>query len=588
MPELTPEQREAVETDAREVLVLAPAGSGKTRVLTHRIRHLLTRCGASPADLMVLTFTRKAATEMRGRLHTLLRDDGIADPERYLRGMRCGTFHAVALHMLRRDGDQLGYLSDSLVVIDEHDADALLKQVARDLGCLKADGKWRGGLSMVKVRSALESCYTNKLDPSADPIKSVIREYWYRLKQLNALDYGMILRECETLLRLHDDVAERWRRQTKHVLVDEYQDTDLVQYTLHHHFAPPAAFFAVADRRQAIYGFRGARPDLMTEQHPCATVIDLARCFRCGDRIVDAANRLIEHNGDTLARPMIGETRRDGRVSVVHGRTVDLADGVSFIGRTDGYRWQDIAVLARKHATLRRIEEVMREQDIPVHRVGRRFDVCTSEGFRDVLAAMRLTVDDRDNLSFLRLLEWLGVSSRQYAQIRQTAADRGVSHAQAYMDIHENRPPLAELLLSTEWATVREWCGPVLGTNDIRDWWVEHCGDMTLADALDWHALRDQQEDFASGDVVTLATIHAAKGLEWPAVIIAEMQEGTFPSTRSLKEPDGLHEERRVCYVAMTRARERLVLHYRRPEDQSENRPTRARSRFVGECGVTA
>jgi len=337
MTELTDSQRQAVTTDSRDVLVIAGAGSGKTRVLTERIKHLLTNCGASASDMLVLTFTRKAAAEMQSRLLATLGEGA----ERQLRGMLIGTFHSIALHILRAEGEVLGYNAKSITILDPDDADLLLKQCCSDLGYLHGK-KWKG-VTWKAVQAAREGRYHIGVacpEGASDPIRRILAEYDRQMFALNVMDFGKILSECHRLLHEHPEVLERWRQRIKHVLVDELQDTDEVQYRLHGFFAPPATFFGVGDRRQSIYGFRGSRPDLMTEQHPDAEIIDLRECFRCGDRIIKAANSLIGHNDDTLAQPMIGATGRIGDVVPMPGRSANISEiiGEEHTGLADTYR----------------------------------------------------------------------------------------------------------------------------------------------------------------------------------------------------------------------------------------------------------
>lgn len=254
---LTDRQRSAVEATEREVLVIAGAGSGKTRVLTERVRWLLDH-GASPSDLLVLTFTRAAAGELRDRL------EGVDTA-----GILLGTFHSIALTILRSDGDKLGYDVDTLTVVDPDDADLLLKQVCQDLGYL--DGKtWRQGLSWKAVAKCREAFYSGTWARSGDTLDvretNIIACYHMRLHDLNSLDFGLILTECHKLLESFPDVLERWRGRIKHVLVDECQDSSRLEFSLYDMFCPPAHLFMVGDLRQTLYRFRGAAPELVIER----------------------------------------------------------------------------------------------------------------------------------------------------------------------------------------------------------------------------------------------------------------------------------------------------------------------------------
>jgi len=647
---LTPSQLAAIHTDADECLVLAGAGSGKTRVLVERIVHLLKH-GATPAELLVLTFTRKAAGEMRQRLIAMLGGDDAT--ETIVRDIQISTFHAFALRVLQLYGDLLGYepyppkntgnaeagmilradvhrltLSDkscdlvfcsppyeaartygiafnlrgqawvdwavaSLTVIDPDDSDMLLKQVATDLGLFRS-GKWKHGLCEKKVQRWREDRYCGRESEFGDQeeearCNSLITEYQTRLHLWNLCDYGQLLLQCRRLFREHPDVLAKYHARFRWVLVDESQDTDAVQFDLHDFFAPPAALFMVGDFRQSIYGFRGARPDLILERHPDATVIDLAECFRCGDKIIRAANDLIANNGQQIAKPLIGSTGRAGAVALMTGRSLDIVRVIQ-TEHARGYEWKDIAVLARTHRTLQRLEMLAREQRVPCYRVGSNFDVCETDSFKNSLAMLRLIVNPRDERSLLRLAMTHGVD-----QSRLTLW-KTVSHTEPCpIGLVAARTAKAFGFLRTAdaehdiVATAQELAAELPAPNVWR-FWQDNCGDMTVAQAVAWYGLfnrkRDAQEDLPAANCVALLTVHAAKGLEWPCVFVVGLNEGDFPSSQSIKEPGGIEEERRIAYVAATRAKERLIVHYRRVADQSEEGRIKEPSRFLAEMGL--
>lgn len=634
---LTDAQQAAVHTESSDVLVIAPAGSGKTRVLTERIAFLLSEKRASPSELMVLTFTNRAAAEMQERLFASLRAHGWPNPKKECRSMLIGTFHAVAFQMLRQDGDKLGYNVHTLTVIEPADADLLLQQCATDLGYYR-DGTWRGGVTGKALRKFLEGFYTSgeypKDENGARAMRStssrqkgtsdlslvgIVTEYRSRLFSLNALDFGHILLQCRELLGQHKGVREGWTDRISHVLVDEIQDANAMQhYGFLDFFRTPQTFFAVGDRRQSVYRFRGSRPDLMTDHHPGATKIDLTECFRCADRIIDAANALIAHNGDALAKPMLGVTGRPGSVDLHSGRSADIAGLVVGLHK-EGYAWRDIAVMGRKHRALKRLADLFVDFDLPHYRVGAGLDVCDTEEFRLLHAALRLCVNQRDNLAFLRLVSALGLSATDYAEVRQRAARDGVSHWNAYNTLVASRCNVSEEPKVRLWYVITDTiaadpsmesavdflqisiaaCRTFIDLDPAMivaacEFWLP-CIDMSVAEALRWFALRDAQDDLPDADVVTLLTIHAAKGLEWPACIVVDLNERDFPGVQSMKSAEEVEEERRVCYVAVTRTKERLILHYRRAEDQAAPKPSKRRSgpgafkppsRFLTECGV--
>jgi len=585
---LTQAQEHAVTTDSKEVLCLAGAGSGKTRVLVERVVHLLRNCGLAPSELMVLTFTRKAAGEVRERLRSRLEEFWGPQTAASLRPMLLGTFHAVSLHIVRSHRDLLGYQGE-LSIISDDDSVRLLGQVVSDLG-YRVGETYRLGLSFDQVSRAIGQYYSSGHFPvfcekkQAEACQRIMAEYHSRLRELNALDFGLILLEAKRLLDNFPGQRQQWNERIKAVLVDEVQDTDEIQFDLHDRFCPPATFFGVGDFRQSIYGFRGARPDLATSRHPNAEMIDLPENFRSGSAIVGAANALIHHNGDMRAAPMVCATDRKGKVQVFNGRSDDVARTLNVI--LTRFKPAEVAVIARSHRTLRRLETVCRDAGLPVYRVGAAFGICESEVFMELIAAMRIAVNRRDNLAFAMLREDFGLTPKQYAELRTRAAEKGCSHAQAFKSATN---PLWRLIERTvEYRGISlfayEFCGIVdIQPDNIVAFWEKFCRGMTLAQALRWYSLRDSQDDLDAGENITLLTAHAAKGLEWPVVLVAELNEKQFPSNQSLKSVDGDKEERRLAYVAMTRARESLILHYREPQDQHGPKFD-AVSRFIAEA----
>ncbi|MEE9602561.1 MAG: ATP-dependent helicase, partial [Thermoguttaceae bacterium] len=429
-------------------------------------------------------------------------------------------------------------------------------------------------------------------------IPEIIREYHMRLYSMNLLDFGSILVECGRLFVQHPEVKETCTSAINHVLVDEIQDANAIQ---HHgfldHFSPPATFFAVGDRKQSIYKFRGARPDLMTERHPNAQIVDLNECFRCSDYIVEAANSLIKHNDDPLSVEMTGCSGQVGMTAAAYGRTEMIADGLQrFID--DDVALREIAIMARTHRSLKRMEQVLDERQIPCHRVGSRFDICTTDEFRGLHAAFRLMVNPSDNLAFLRLKRTLAIPNKVYADIRGIAG--GSSHllAAPKSEISASQRELFEKLADGRFPnTVQEASKQLIAYLTLQltpewlavdEFWSGQHGLLSIQSALRSFALRDQQDDLPSDDVVTLVTIHGAKGLEWPVCLVINMNEGDFPGTK-VKTDEEMEEERRVCYVAMTRAERALVMHYRRPEDQAApkgKKKPKPPSRFLAEAGV--
>lgn len=622
---LTPAQSAAITSDAFESLVVAGAGSGKTSVLTERVAYLL-REGASPYDIWVFTFTRKAAGEMRERLGKLM-------PPSDLRKLKMGTFHSVALDILNGSGEALGY-KRGISVYDDVDAMTVIESVGRDLGFRKGR-KWMAFTK--KELAAWWGVIQNTGDnPTAEVVGNdqtkalalhrLMEEYRARLFEQNALDYSLILTECNRLFDQHPDVLQRYQGIVKHVLVDEYQDTDLNQYKLHDYLSPPATLYVVGDIDQAIYSWRGARPELMlnlAQRRPELKVFTLEDCFRCGAKIVTAANRLIEHNEHRLPKTLVSRTGHEGTAATMHGRSADVAKAVQYLaGETKGYELGEICVLGRSHRTLKRLETVLNEHQVPCVRIGSYDDECNTPGFRAVHAALRLCVNEWDNLAFMQMRPFIGLDDpTAYATIRNDAAASQNSHWAAwhsrargaeYLDSqnsggeYDYRGSVAHLIEKHHLvpasngfsiaAAALTFVAPMTeGHEDDEEYvaqlecaagfWKAICGEMGLREGLNWFAVKDVQdviEAKTDDDRVTLMTVHAAKGLEWPAVVVVGLNERSFPSSRGDEE-----EERRLCYVAATRAKDVLLLHYRQPGDMSPEREWKAPpSRFLGEMGL--
>jgi DNA helicase-2/ATP-dependent DNA helicase PcrA len=609
---LTAAQRAAVESTANDNIVSAAAGTGKTRVLVARIKWLIDG-GAPASSIMALSFTRKAAGELKSRVAEAIGDDAA------VRHLTVGTFHSVALRILRQHGHHIGWNGPRIVVLDEADAEMMMLQAARELGYLEGD-KWRYGLSLSRAME-FRDWQTTGLRPAWATDEHLRAEsrfpllvglYRTLLREMNCLDFGTILMDCSLLFSSHPDVLAGYHDQIRHVLVDEAQDLDEVQYNLHRYFSPPASFFGVGDIRQTIYRWRGARPDLMRTQYPDAALWHLNECFRCGPAVVGAANRLIAHNAESETEPMVA-IRGIDTVARIGGRSADIAQWLKSLRSNYGLSWGDIAVLGRTHNALLRIDAACQDAGVPSHRVGGRFDICDSPQFRFAIACLRLAQNPKDNLAFIRIAVDLSMAPAFVAELKCAAEHNEFGMLGALRELSDpSREQAPKILVSPFWQRLlsatadpdNDWAmtrslkdaialiPPEHRSTQIDAWfesWFDSAPDQSVAEFLSWYAHRGQpsssQDDVAAGDVVTLSTIHAAKGLEWPCVIVANCNEGELPSSRSTKTPDGVRDERRLAYVAFTRAKEMLVLHSRRPEDQAEERSIRPPSRFLAEAG---
>jgi len=612
---LTPEQRRAVETKERIALVIAGAGTGKTQVLTERARHLLTTAGASASELCVVTFTRRAAGAMTERLRRLMRDhhsepaEGSVPPsenarqhvDRLLSPLTIGTFHSIALRIVRAEADKIGY-ARNLTIIDEEDAEWLLTECARELGYY-VEKKWKNNLSMAKLQRLRQLLYSTGVlcnhstqQQEVGRLGEILLEYQNRLKRLNCLDFGLLQLALLTLLTKHPDVLLRYQKKIRHLLVDEIQDCDVVQWKIVHLLGvenPGCTVFLVGDMRQSIYGFRGARPDLVPDQF-AGEVYDLTQTFRFGEPIAAVANSLISHNSDP-GQALVG-TDRDSFVQLFHGRSADTARRIQGILGV-GYAPEDIAVLCRTNRTAQRVGAILGELEVPYRIAGDTFRLASTPEFKVVLGAMRLAVNPRDDLAFLKVWPALGYTVKDLAEVRGIAAKHSLSLRAAFDTFVLDRAIFLPLALSSSYAdnvgkftfgvcNFLEYAFPNKRRR-IAPWgfFEEHCGGMTVQNALAWYAMRDAQDDVGDYDVVTVCTVHTAKGLEWPVVLVVDLNEGNFPIQQAITA-NQLPEERRLCYVAVTRAQEVLGLHYRSPQDQAQDRKIKPPSRFLVQAGM--
>lgn len=607
---LNPEQRAAVTAPVGPVLVRAGAGSGKTRVLTLRIAYLIDRVGVAPAQLLALTFTNKAAQEMRERLRGLLGNR--------VRGLTAGTFHAVCARLLRAEiAGRLGsYTGDfTIYAADEQlqlAAAALDAATERPPVLLEPEELLRR-ISRAKSR-LLTPRLMARLAP--DPIERFVagcyRRYQRSLEQSNALDFDDLIFLAHRLLVEHPDLLEEYQSRWQHLLVDEYQDTDPGQHALVELLSRPAggrprSLFVVGDGMQSIYGFRNADHSIITRfahDFPEAQVIELATNYRSRQAILDAAYAVIRHSQAVppmalraAAASLAGERcllivdAKDGR-----DEAEQIARSINDLTR-QGRRLREIAVLYRTRHMSRAFESALRHARIA-------YSVRGSTGFydravvRDALAYLRAIANPADNLSLTRIanLPARGLGAQSLAALTGFAAQNSLALSAALA-----RPEALALLtpkaaqgarqlagLLARWrrfaagtmppdnllADVLEQSGYMadlaqrLAPEDLPDARA-HLQELVAAAAehtdlsgfLQEIALLtsvDQKED--ERDQVQLLTIHAAKGLEWPIVFVTGLEEGTLPHERSLPTPEGIEEERRLCYVALTRAGERLYL----------------------------
>jgi DNA helicase II / ATP-dependent DNA helicase PcrA len=643
---LNPAQREAVVHPEGPLLVIAGAGSGKTRVLTHRIAHLIDAHDVSPYGILAITFTNKAADEMKHRVA------GLVGPVAH--SMWVSTFHSACVRILRRHADRIGYPT-RFSIYDQADANRLTGYVIRDLNLDSKRFPPRGIHAQI---SALKNDHVSA-DEYADrarviierKIADVYREYQLRLERAGAMDFDDLLVNTVRLFRDHPDVLAHYRSRFRHVLVDEYQDTNRVQNALvlalggeHRNVC------VVGDSDQSIYQFRGAdvRNILEFEEvFPDATVVVLEQNYRSTQTILDAANSVIANN---LGRkPKELWTDQVGGEQIIRYQGEDEVDEAHWVARRisrlhadEHRRWGEIAVFYRTNAQSRALEDALVRLGVPYKVIGgtRFYD---RREVRDVLAYLRSVVNPQDEVSLKRILNVpkRGIGDSTVARLDAWAASRGVGFVdalrraddtgvgpravraiEAFLELHDELASQVESGPGTVLEAICERSGYVAELQAEHtveaDGRLENLSELvgvargfeTVDEFLEQVGLvADSDQIDGDESQVVLMTLHTAKGLEYPVVFLVGMEDGVFPHLRSIGEPDQLEEERRLAYVGITRARERLyvthawsrMLHgssqYNPPSrfldeiprallaDDEESRSTRRRSSGSGSFG---
>ena len=590
---LDSQQQAAVETTSRRALVIAGAGSGKTRVLISRIAHLLENCQVSPHEVMGFTFTRKAACEMRERLEAAIVSRS--------RQVTLGTMHALALQMLRKFGEVIGLKPYNITVYSEWEEAFLLKEVAGEMGIFKKSWK----IPKKDVDAVFADYYERGQEPDKDnPVSPLFRTFLARCRENNSLTYGMLLHALERLI----PTMARYLH-IKHVLVDEVQDIDPMQWRIINGMCEAfgASLFAVGDLRQSIYKFRGAVPEYLLEHQEDFQIYELQSNYRSVPAVVEAANNLMNHSLAFLGSGMLATRESlDGGYEVqqwMHADSARLAAEMSLYRSTT---YNDTAILARNHVLLKRLDQELTACEIPHTYVGRKTALTNSEEFRRFHAFLKLIENPYDNFSFLLIRDLIGLGPKDYANYRYEAAREGQSHFQAWytcengfnvyadnffeaVKSHGGLASAAFLIKymatgATPFPDAAGWSFDVDPVFQFVMAWLADHPTGTITEYLDWLATWDIQEEVKSEpEGITLSTIHGAKGLEWPVVIVAGCNEGLLPSRQAVAN-GGIEEEVRLAYVAITRARDQLILAVRPerkeyPDGRVIESPV---SRFVG------
>ncbi len=611
--QLNPAQREAVEHPRGPVLVLAGAGSGKTRVLTARLAHLIRAHRVPPGQIMAVTFTNRAAEEMRRRVAELLKGEPA--------GLWIGTFHSLFARLLRREGHFLGFTPD-FTIYDEDDRLELVKRLLEQHGYSPRSHPPR------LIASLISSAKNRLLSPSElesrpdDPMAKVAAEIYRALNQTlasaNAMDFDDLLLHPLTLFSRYPERLAHYQQRFASILVDEFQDTNRAQYLLVRQLAAVHRdIFVVGDDDQSIYSWRGAEVRNMLDfqqDFPEATLVRLEQNYRSTPRILTVANEIISGNRARLGKTLF--TTRPGGEKVAVVTTADERDEAEWVARelreraaSDGYACREMAVLYRTNAQSRAFEEAFRRAGIP-HRVVGAVGFYQRREVRDVIAYLRLIVNPADDEAFLRAIQvprrGIGLASLGALRAAAQSWKRSLLDTAAIADRIGDLKPLAkeafikfaslierfrQKAATTPPAALIE---ELLGELDYESYLAEEGPDgierienvrELVAGAAEWSEADSDPEDPTSplqrflttaalatseenvrgeSEGVTLLTVHSAKGLEWPIVVVAGLEDGLFPLSRALETEEGAEEERRLCYVAITRARDRLYLSWAR------------------------
>lgn len=616
-------QKKAVECVDGPLLILAGAGSGKTRVITHRIAHLIREKLAAPWEILALTFTNKAAQEMRIRIEDLVGT---------IPGMWVSTFHAAAVRLIRANAALLG-LTSSFVIYDDGDQLTVVKNIMKDMNMDDARFKPRGVLSAIS-RAKNEMTDEHSYEEAADnfytrTIARIYKSYQERLRLNNALDFDDLLLSLVRLFTDHPQVLAAYQEKFRYILVDEYQDTNRVQYEIVRLLAGSHRnLCVVGDDDQSIYQFRGAdiRNILDFERDwPDATVIKLEENYRSSGHILEAAYHVVKNNAGRKEKKLW--TRQEAGEPIQVFTADDEHQEARFIAgeiRAKSATYGQFAVLYRTNAQSRAIEDALVRENIPYQMVGGvRF--WERKEVKDILAYLRLLDNPADDISLLRVINVprRGIGAATVERLRSYAYEQGFSLYQALAaaegaalgsgplkKVREFAALMESLMQMREYLSVDELAEEVMirsgylnelraeGTDmaqsreeNLREFltvaqeFMKTAEDKTMTAFLTQLALISDLDTLSDeeGPTVVLMTLHAAKGLEFPAVFLVGMEEGLFPHMRSFETADGIEEERRLCYVGITRARQRLYLTHARRRSIFGQAMQNLPSRFLGE-----
>lgn len=600
MDSLNERQYEAVTYGDGPLLILAGAGSGKTRVLTFRIAYLIREKGISPSDLMAVTFTNKAAGEMKERIIDLLGHTG--------REISVGTFHSICSSILRRHIDKLGY-SSNFVIYDNRDQLSAVKTIFERQGI---DDK---AINPKRVLSIINDAKNKGIDPAEsarsttfgffrEKIAGVIEEYDKLLRQGNALDFGDLIYLATRLFKEYPEVLEEYRNRWRYLLVDEYQDTNAVQYDLIKLLSGENMnITVVGDDDQSIYRWRGADIQNILDferDFPGAHLVRLEQNYRSTQTILTAAGAVVEKNLGRKGKKLWTDAGKGDQLTICrtgneYGEAGYIVDEISSLRSSKDLDLSGFAIFYRTNSQSRAIEDELVKKGIPYIVVGGMKFYERME-IKDVLAYLRVIINPDDTVALKRIINNppRGIGKKSIQQLEARAIDEGTSLYTSIEKEESNGKIIAFRKLIEDLLDLKDEIDPadllsevinksgylaklqeeksiearsrMENLEELEEAMREMAGeedDWSIDSFLERAALMSQEDSYGDEEKkLTLMTLHAAKGLEFPVVFMAGMEEGLFPHSRSKDDPEAMEEERRLCYVGMTRARENLYLTY--------------------------
>ena len=600
---LNKEQKEAVVSTEGPLLVIAGAGSGKTRVLTHRIAYLIQEKYVNPYSILAITFTNKAANEMKERISKML-------GETMARDMWVGTFHSMCVRILRREIERLGY-SKNFLIYDTQDSKSVVKDCLKELNVDSKDFPEKYILSIIgNAKMDLEDPEDfekkQKKDYRMTIVCNVYKKYQQKLKKDNALDFDDIINLTIELFKKYPEVLEHYQNKFKYVMVDEYQDTNKAQDMLVSMLVEKTKnICVVGDDQQSIYKFRGAKIDNILrfdKRFPNTKVVKLEQNYRSTKSILKIANEVIKNNEGNVEKNLWTEND-EGKKPQVNFAANEYDEANYVVAeikkdrREEYYKYSDFAILYRTNAQSRVFEEVLVREAIPYKVIGGQKFYDRKE-IKDIIAYLRLISNTKDNVSLKRIINEpkRGIGAASLDAVEKAANENNLSMFDIIQDVdkyiqtraNKSLKEFAELInkfrgmeeeLSALTEIVLKESGYLqaleieksedsksrienLGEfiNVVSDFENENADKSLEAFLENLSLTTDLDNSDDNDDKVLLMTLHTAKGLEFPVVFLVGMEEGLFPSKQSLMEEDGLEEERRLCYVGITRAKDIIYL----------------------------